>query len=302
MLLFQLTDGACSSACAMFVELFTQVGARTVVVGGRPSTGPMQAVGGNRGAASYSAERLDIDIKAIGDVNTTAKDLLPQLNERGTRDSGVYTIYMGINLRDQVRPNDTTPLQFKYEAADCRIFYTFANIYNMTRLWRDVISAAYDPSLCIEDSTGHKDLTTPDPEPINLNATIAQDVSGDRGEWSFGLTGGLRDDETVIIRGANVNTPCDDLRVICPYQTQCRSVPQPTCTGVPSVAPRFCVLAVTYKDRCPYNTVFEPATFLPAKPVANLAGSRFVKPTIASTTSTGFCLPILGAQAQCTFG
>lgn len=41
-----LTDGVCSSTCSMFVEMMhNEAGVKTVVVGGRPSYGPMQAVG-----------------------------------------------------------------------------------------------------------------------------------------------------------------------------------------------------------------------------------------------------------------
>jgi hypothetical protein len=44
----QLTDGACSSTCALMVEMFKQVGVQTIVAGGRPDHGPMQAVGGKQ--------------------------------------------------------------------------------------------------------------------------------------------------------------------------------------------------------------------------------------------------------------
>jgi hypothetical protein len=96
----------------------------------------MQAVGGNKGAAPYSADALDEDITTIGINNDTAKALLPPTDINYQRDSGMFTNYLGVNLRDQVRLNDTSPLQFKYEAADCRIFYSLANVWNMLRLWR----------------------------------------------------------------------------------------------------------------------------------------------------------------------
>lgn len=41
-----LTDGHCSSTCSLFVEMMHQeAGVRTVVAGGRPEYGPMQAIG-----------------------------------------------------------------------------------------------------------------------------------------------------------------------------------------------------------------------------------------------------------------
>ena len=139
----------------MFVEMMThQAGAKTVVVGGRPQTGPMQAVSGSRGALEYSADELDEDISfAGGDTvnNQTANATLPQV-----RDPGVFTNWAGFTLRDQIRENDNVPLQFKYLAAECRLYYTLANIYNMSQLWRDVATAAFDDqSLCVEGSQGY---------------------------------------------------------------------------------------------------------------------------------------------------
>jgi hypothetical protein len=129
-----------------------QAGVRTIVVGGRPSHGPMQAVSGSRGARIYDASEIDADVDFVSETikNTTAAALLPNRT-----DTGMWINTAGINIRDQVRENDTTPLQFKYEAADCRIYYTKANIFNMTRLWRDAAAAAFDnPALCVQGSTG----------------------------------------------------------------------------------------------------------------------------------------------------
>ncbi|KAF6820668.1 peptidase S41 family protein [Colletotrichum plurivorum] len=153
-----LTDGTCSSACALFVELATtQAGARSVVVGGSPKPGPMQAASGTRGARIYSGESLDVDFQWVGNRNETAKSRFPVLDEDGARDTGVFVNYAGFTLRDQLREDDVdTPLQFRYVAADCRIYFTLDNVYNMTILWHDVARAAFeDPSLCVEGSMGY---------------------------------------------------------------------------------------------------------------------------------------------------
>ncbi|EMD87799.1 hypothetical protein COCC4DRAFT_199910 [Bipolaris maydis ATCC 48331] len=165
-----LTDGACSSTCALLVEMFKQVGVRTIAVGGRPATGPMQAVGGNRGAAVYSGDQIDYDIGIISNpllnVDNATLATVPQLTENNYRDSGVFTAALGVNLRDQVRPNDTEPLQFKYEPADCRIFYTLANVFNYTRLWSDAVTAIFDDSSkCVSGSTGFSSSNKTAPEP-----------------------------------------------------------------------------------------------------------------------------------------
>ncbi|KZL85547.1 peptidase s41 family protein, partial [Colletotrichum incanum] len=160
-----LTDGTCSSACALFVELATvEAKARTIVVGGAPKPGPMQAVGGTRGARLYSSDLLDERFDWVRERNETAAARLPAV-----RDSGMFVNYAGFNLRDQLREDDiTTPLQFRYAAADCRLYYTLDNVYNMTALWRDVARAAFeDESLCVEDSMGYtsRNGTTPKPPP-----------------------------------------------------------------------------------------------------------------------------------------
>ncbi|KAH6011513.1 hypothetical protein HBI83_161230 [Parastagonospora nodorum] len=147
-----LTDGLCASACAVFVEMMTQAGVRTVAVGGRPEPGPMQAVGGSRGARVYHASELDEDFGFVSDTikNSTAAAQLPSRS-----DTGMWITDATINIRDQVRANETTPLHFKYGAADCRIYYTLDNIFNTTRLWRDAAKATWDDrSLCVAGSTG----------------------------------------------------------------------------------------------------------------------------------------------------
>ena len=162
-----LTDATCSSACSLLVEMMTRVGVKTVVAGGRPQTGPMQAVSGNRGASIYSADQLDEDILWVRDIDEWVDDnvnaSVPEI-----RDSGIWVTSATVNLRDQVRKDETTPLQLKYEAADCRVYYTLANLYNMTRLWYDVAAAAANPSLCVEGSTGFSTTnnTSPAPPPV----------------------------------------------------------------------------------------------------------------------------------------
>lgn len=134
-----------------------QAGVRSVVVGGRPTTGPMQTASGNRGARVYDAESLDYDFLEVKDTMEDA-EAAARLPERDDR--GMWINSAGFNIRDKVREEDEgserIPLQFRYEAADCRIYYTLKNVYNMTRLWRDAAAAAWtDPSLCVEDSTGY---------------------------------------------------------------------------------------------------------------------------------------------------
>ena len=162
-----LTDGLCASACALFVEMMQQAQVRTIVVGGRPETGPMQAVSGSRGAASYSSDALDYDLDLANWTNPAAASLLPQ-----HRDKGMVIWNAGFTLRDQMRQNSTIPNQFRYIAADCRIYWTLDNFFNYTRLWLDTYNAMYtDASLCVAGSTN---VTSP---PANEAASRKRSIS-----------------------------------------------------------------------------------------------------------------------------
>lgn len=132
----------------------------------------MQAASGTRGARIYSGDSLDVDFRWVGNRNETAKSRLPVLTEDGVRDTGVFVNYAGFNLRDQLRADDVdTPLQFRYVAADCRIYFTLDNVYNMTILWHDVARAAFeDPSLCVEGSTGYNSRDGSSKAPPKLTA------------------------------------------------------------------------------------------------------------------------------------
>lgn len=59
-------------------------------------------------------------------------------------------------MRDQIRKGEEIPLQFLYEAADCRIFFTPSTFYNQTALWKYAAEATWTkPQLCVKDSTGY---------------------------------------------------------------------------------------------------------------------------------------------------
>ena len=167
-----LTDAYCSSACAHFVDMMKyEGGARTVVAGGRPETGPMQAVGGTRGAQLYSSFDLDTDISIAKDFNSSLTNV-PQ-----NRDNlDILLTFAGFNFKDSIRKGDDTPLQFKYLAADCRIYYTTWTIYNYINLWNYVIDALYrNPSLCVAGSTGVN--SPPRDLPISIGDMIVAGMS-----------------------------------------------------------------------------------------------------------------------------
>ncbi|KAF2130075.1 hypothetical protein P153DRAFT_315688 [Dothidotthia symphoricarpi CBS 119687] len=304
-----LTDAACSSTCALLVEMFTEAGVRTVTAGGRPTNGPIQAVGGNRGAVLYSADQIDSHIVRLSNprfnVNDTILATLPQITETGYRDSGVLTSILAINLRDQVRPNDDVPLQFKYDAADCRVFYTLANVYNMSRLWRDTVTAAFDdPSLCVEDSTGYSNsssnFTKSAPEPalvesynvhLDLNEPDSVLIAND-----LDLSGGPQDSESrafsYTIDNCSPNGGCGRF-----VNKQCEAVWLHDCRYLAGelYKTQRCVPYTGKKSNCPPGTTWQPenihtwdSRLNTAKPAAN---GKSAGTSSGAGTTTGACQP-----------
>jgi hypothetical protein len=157
-----------------------EAGVRVVAVGGRPTTGPMQAPSGSRGARLYSTDTLDANINFTQVILSLESPPSPNVTflPNRTQALDVYVTYASINLRDQVRNTSTIPIQFAYEAADCRIFYTPQTIYNYTALWQYAADAIWSkPSLCVSGSTGFSttgtnrtDFTGP-PASVSSSAT-----------------------------------------------------------------------------------------------------------------------------------
>lgn len=146
-----LPDGLCALTCAMFLDLMVQQGVRTVVAGGLPEDGPMQAAAGTRGEVSYDLSQIDHDIHSASQYDESASKDLPDTHEP------IWVISGSVNLRDRLRPGDDEPLQFKYMPATCRIFYTLDNYANYINLCNRAGDAIWkDSKLCVPGSTGHE--------------------------------------------------------------------------------------------------------------------------------------------------
>ena len=132
-----------------------EAGVKTIAVGGLPQLlGPMQTVAGSRGARDYEADHVDLDISIAQALNPSTASQLPD------REIDFYLDTANFNLQDQVRRGDNFPLQFAYEAAQCRIYYTQNTIFNMTALWSHAARATWtEQSLCVKYSTGHPSST-----------------------------------------------------------------------------------------------------------------------------------------------
>lgn len=214
-----LSDGICSSACAVFVEMMHHdAGVKSVVVGGLPQNGPMQTASGTRGVQLYTAQNIDNDIALAEYFNATTSNYFPD------RTVDVYIPYLNVNLRDQIRKDqEDVPLQFLYDAADCRIFFTFETWSNYSSLWTNAVNAISDPKLCVPGSTGYAttgtDSQAKNPPPASKSpAYNASLLRGTTNEFTNMLPGKELDTGNLPSRGParNATQACNNHGNGCP--------------------------------------------------------------------------------------
>ncbi|KAF2117627.1 hypothetical protein BDV96DRAFT_489617 [Lophiotrema nucula] len=219
--IIMFADGLCGSSCSSFHEELKNIaGIKAVVVGGRPTNKPMQTVTGSKGGeviplnyiTTYATEIVNAtELAGLGDVfkDTKVADLAAVsqvLIRAGTSSTRIQT-------QDQVRKGDTNgvPLQYIYEAADCKIFYTAKTYADPTAAWKAAWDASLDDKKCVKGSTGHK-----------------SSISG--GYKPFG-PGQLSDDQLPTPNGtANTNPP---------EVTGSPTAPAPSATNTPGAASRL---------------------------------------------------------------
>lgn len=145
-----LTDGACASTCSVFTQLMTSQGnVTTIAVGGRPQRGPMQAVGGTRGTNDYTWSFIYSLVQSTSILGDAVQRKAWNSTELGTYSTYPLTravSYAAVNFRDGLVQGDSsqTPLQFQFQAADCRIWldqYT-----SVEDLWSRVAETKWNPS------------------------------------------------------------------------------------------------------------------------------------------------------------
>ncbi|KAI0813875.1 hypothetical protein GGR55DRAFT_676804 [Xylaria sp. FL0064] len=159
-----ITDGICASTCTTFVNLMTNAGGvRALTFGGRPRFEPMQVMGGVRGAQSLALADLDTELSsAMERVNDDPSlftqeqiDLAQEVWPKGLTNLPLTVTSGGVNLRNAYQEGaDHLPLQFDYQASDCRLFYTAKNLVNPSSTWADAKAAIWGDRGCVTNSTG----------------------------------------------------------------------------------------------------------------------------------------------------
>lgn len=167
------TDGTCGSTCTIFSYLMIlQMGIKTTVIGGRPQTGIMQSIAGVEGAQVFSFNKMASDAKAIIALAPKDKKEEIQSGELGEIAKG-YVLKRAttpkragaINAKNAFSMSDaSTPLQFLWEPANCRIFYTQEMLFRPEVAWKRAVDATWNNPMqfCVAGSQ----------MPVNKNATM----------------------------------------------------------------------------------------------------------------------------------
>ena len=152
-------DGNCVSTCTTFVNLMTNVGGvRSLAFGGRPKKEPMQIMGGVRGAQSAQFSLIETFVNTANQLFEENGETSSGLNETWPIPTANFPLRLGsgnINLRNAYQDdNSDLPLQFEYQAADCRLFFTYDNVMNPGTTWSAAKDAIWGDAGCVDGSTG----------------------------------------------------------------------------------------------------------------------------------------------------
>ncbi|OJJ50399.1 hypothetical protein ASPZODRAFT_23043 [Penicilliopsis zonata CBS 506.65] len=161
-----ISDGFCSSTCTSFSELMKYQGVRSIAFGGRPLNEPMQAMGGVKGAESLDLSAIEMYSALVASIamnaSETSSPLLTEseldlLNATGPIPLEDFPLTFSggeLNFRNSYhKDNDQVPLQFVYEAAECRLFYTAENYLEQETVWTAAATAMWNGGSCVPGST-----------------------------------------------------------------------------------------------------------------------------------------------------
>lgn len=139
--------------------MIQQAGVKTIAFGGRANANPIQAIGGTRGANVYQLGFIqDFAVDAIQLAPEDRKDEYKNsaLAEYGSRRIFQRAYASAANVRDGLRKGDDSgiPLQFKYDLADCRLYWTPEMTVDATAIWKAAADAQWGNSgKCIGNSS-----------------------------------------------------------------------------------------------------------------------------------------------------
>ncbi|CAE7193295.1 hypothetical protein PTNB85_06272 [Pyrenophora teres f. teres] len=203
------TDALCGSSCASFHEELKNIaGIKSVTVGGRPENKPIQPVTGTKGGevlplyyyqlfadvALNVSEKISLNSAAANDAVLEGIANIPQIMTRA--DSAMSRM----QAQDQVRKGDKTgtPLQYVYEASDCRVFYTPVSYADPDAAWKQAWDAFLDEGKCVEGSTKHESSISGGFKPYGAGELKKVDQPNGAGAQSAAASGGVRKGGLVV--------------------------------------------------------------------------------------------------------
>jgi hypothetical protein len=155
-----LYNGNCGSTCSTFSELMREQGkVKNIVFGGRPSkTGLIQAVGGTKGPRHYLMRQIRNDVELAYKYATPEQKrwfAAAKIETRlpFARAYGNATV----NFKDAIRKGDSsqTALQYRYELADCRLYYTPEMALDVSAAWKAASAARWGGKACVAGGFGN---------------------------------------------------------------------------------------------------------------------------------------------------
>jgi len=187
-----LNNGECSSSCAIFTTIMTiHHGIRSVAIGGRPLTAPMQSIGQVNGgpgqsAALWSNYARGLNLSTLPSGTRFFNESNPPMRVLSWIFPGDGMALNWANIyplkEEEGTPEwerGTVPVQFRYKAANCRLFYTWDGVKKMSSLWGMVRDVAWGGGRCVKGST-----TDPQDKMGKGTKELDKDVVGDR--WDIG--------------------------------------------------------------------------------------------------------------------
>ena len=143
-----------------------------------------------------------LSLSAYSDSDSTLSGIanVPQILTRAGDGSS------RLQSQDQVRKGDAsaTPLQYIYEASDCKIFYTAETYSDPDAAWKQAWDAFKDELKCVDGSTGHASSISGGFKPFGAKGLKAEDQpsegtnGGGSGEEKKGAASRLRVNSLVV--------------------------------------------------------------------------------------------------------
>ncbi|RKU41565.1 hypothetical protein DL546_003765 [Coniochaeta pulveracea] len=183
-----LTDGVCGSTCSLFAYLMTyQKNISTTVIGGRPRLGPMQPIAGTEGAGMIHMQNLTDTARLAMELASPELQKVFKTDEYGNLVALAegYAVRRGngtVNFKNNFAPhNHTTPLQFLYHPANCRLFWTREMISDPELTWKRAVDGTWtDPEeVCVEGSRVMTGETVGKRDRVGVMEIIQNTIFGD---------------------------------------------------------------------------------------------------------------------------